>query len=265
MLLALPGQVLSGGRPSEPVEIQPRSAMIDLHCHILPSLDDGALSLDDSLAMARQAEDDGITAVCATPHIRGDHDIRIEGIAARVGSLQQELDDRGVAVRILPGGEVAQTEADRLTDAQLRLATLGGGGTWLLLEPAPGPLGTGLEALVDRLAARGLGSVIAHPERHAGADFTERIEQLTSRGCLIQWTAEFVAGAAPGDLVLALAAMGLVHLLGSDAHSAHAGRPVRLASGFARLATVRTQEQVAWSAELAPQAIVRGEQVTPQP
>jgi len=240
-------------------------AMIDLHCHILPSLDDGALSLDDSLAMARQAEEDGIAVVCATPHIRGDHNVRIEEIAARVGSLQKELDDRGVAVRVLPGGEVAETEADRLTDAQLRSVTLGGAGAWLLLEPAPGPLGTGLEALVDRLAERGLGCVIAHPERHAGGDFTERLEQLASRGCLIQWTAEFVAGAGPGDLVLLLAEQGLVHLLGSDAHSSHAGRPVRLASGFARLASVRTEEQIAWSAELAPRAIVCGEQVTPQP
>lgn len=241
------------------------AGVIDLHCHILPCLDDGALGLDDSVAMARQAEEDGVAVVCATPHIRGDHNVLIEEIATRVASLQQELADRGIAVRVLPGGEVAETEADRLTDAQLRLVTLGGAGTWLLLEPAPGPLGTGLEALVDRLADRGLRSVIAHPERHAGADFTERLEQLASRGCLIQWTAEFVAGAAPGDLVLVLAEDGLVHLLGSDAHSSYAGRPVRLASGFACLASVRTQEQIAWSAELAPRAIVRGEQVIPQP
>ncbi len=241
------------------------AGVIDLHCHILPGLDDGALGLDDSLAMARQAEEDGVMVVCATPHIRSDHNVRIEEIAARVVSLQGELADRGIAVRVLPGGEVAETEADRLTDAQLRSVTLGGAGAWLLLEPAPGPLGAGLEALVDRLADRGLRCVIAHPERHAGADFSERLEQLASRGCLIQWTAEFVAGAAPGELVLVLAEDGLVHLLGSDAHSASAGRPVRLASAFARLASVCTQAQIAWSAELAPQAIVRGEPVMPRP
>ncbi len=65
--------------------------MIDLHCHILPALDDGALDLEDSVEMARQAEQDGIAVVCATPHIRGDHDVRIEEIAARARSLQQEL------------------------------------------------------------------------------------------------------------------------------------------------------------------------------
>jgi protein-tyrosine phosphatase len=241
------------------------SSVIDLHCHILPGLDDGALSLDDSVAMARQAEQDGIAVVCATPHIRADHNVRIEEIATRVRSLQRELDDRGVGVRVVPGGELAQTEADRLTHAQLRAVALGGAGTWLLLEPAPGPLDAELERLVARLRERGLRTVIAHPERHAGIDFAERLAALVGGGCLVQWTAEFVAEAAPGDLVLTLAVGGLVHLLGSDAHSSHAGRPVRLAAGFARLAAVCTPARMAWMVDRAPRAILRGDALTPMP
>ncbi len=61
--------------------------MIDLHCHILPELDDGARSIGDSVAMARQAAEDGIEGVCATPHIRHDHDVHISEIAARVATL----------------------------------------------------------------------------------------------------------------------------------------------------------------------------------
>jgi protein-tyrosine phosphatase len=240
--------------------------VIDLHCHILPELDDGALDLDDSLAMARQALQDGIAAVCATPHIRRDHNVRIEEIASRVDSLQANLDAHGIGVQILPGGELAQTEVDRLSDSQLRSVALGGAGGWVLLEPAPGPLDDHLYALVQRLAQRGLGTIVAHPERHAGTDFSERLQRLAGSGCLIQWTAEFVAEADPGDLVLALAQEGLVHLLGSDAHSSRGGRPVALAAGFARLASVCTPEQIAWSAEQAPRAIVRGEQtITPRP
>jgi protein-tyrosine phosphatase len=239
--------------------------VIDLHCHILPGLDDGPLSLEDSLAMARQAEEDGIAVVCATPHIRHDHNVRIEEIGSRVCSLQQELADRGVGVCVLPGGELAQTEADRLSDAQLRLVALGGAGGSVLLEPAPGPLDRGLEALVGRLAERGLGTVIAHPERHAGVDFEACLQRLVSCGCLIQWTAEFVADAAAGDLVLRLAGEGLVHLLGSDAHSSYAGRPVRLAAGFARLASVCTPAWMAWMVDWGPAAILRGDRVTPLP
>lgn len=240
--------------------------MIDLHCHILPALDDGALDLDDSLAMARQAREDGIAVVCATPHIRHDHKVRVEEIAERVHSLQMHMDEQGIDVRVCPGGELAETEADRLTDATLRLVALGGAGGWVLLEPAPGPLGDGLEECVKRLAARGFQAVIAHPERHAGADFEEHLESLAGNGCLIQWTAEFIASAAPGDLVLRLAGQGLVHLLGSDAHSSHAGRPVRLAAGFTRLATVCTRARIAWMVDQAPRAILRGEAaVTPPP
>ncbi len=239
--------------------------MIDLHCHILPGLDDGALDLDDSLAMARQAERDGIAVVCATPHIRHDHDVAIEELAARVHALQERLDGDGVDVRVLRGGELAATDADRLTDAQLRLVALGGAGGWVLLEPAPGPLGEGLEELVGRLARRGLATIVAHPERHAGADFEERLKALVAGGCLIQWTAQFVADAAAGDLVLRLAGEGLVHLLGSNAHSSHGGRPVRLAAGFARLATVCAPERIEWMVDRAPQAIVRAEPVSPMP
>ncbi|MGH2911833.1 MAG: CpsB/CapC family capsule biosynthesis tyrosine phosphatase, partial [Solirubrobacteraceae bacterium] len=231
--------------------------------HILPALDDGARDLEDSVAMARQAEEDGIAVVCATPHIRHDHNVRIEEIASHVRSLGQELIERGVNVRVLPGGELAETEADRLTDEELRLVALGGAGGWVLLEPAPGPLGQEVERQVERLAERGLRTVIAHPERHAGADFEGCLERLVARGCLIQWTAEFVAHSNPGDLVLGFAGKGLVHLLGSDAHSTHAGRPVRLSAGFARLATVCSPAQIAWMVEEAPRAILRGAPVTP--
>jgi protein-tyrosine phosphatase len=61
--------------------------LVDLHCHVLPALDDGARDLEDALAMARQAERDGIAVICATPHIRHDHDVRIAELPARVDAL----------------------------------------------------------------------------------------------------------------------------------------------------------------------------------
>ena len=126
--------------------------MIDLHCHILPGLDDGALDLQDSLGMALQAQQDGISIVCATPHIRHDHDVKIHQIAGRVRSLQAQIDERGLQVTIVPGGEVAETEADRLSDEELQLAALGGAGGWVLLEPAPGPMSASLQQTAVRLA-----------------------------------------------------------------------------------------------------------------
>ncbi len=239
--------------------------MIDLHCHILPALDDGARDLQDSVAMARQAEREGIEAVCATPHLRSDHAVRVEEIAQRARALQRELARRRVRVRVLPGAEVAETQLERLSEAQLRLASIGGGGRWILLEPAAGPLSASLERDVEQLQARGMDAVLAHPERHAGEDFAERLRALARAGCLIQWTAEFIAQCELQGAVMELARAGLVQLLGSDAHSSRAGRPVALAAGFASLARVRSAAQMEWSMRTAPRAIVAGEPLAAPP
>jgi protein-tyrosine phosphatase len=239
--------------------------VIDLHCHILPALDDGARDLADSVAMARQAERDGIEVVCATPHIRGDHDVRIDELPRRIGELRVELERQGVRVSIVQGAEVAEPSADALSPQHLRDLSLGGGG-WILLEPAAGPLADELVAVVERLHARGARTIVAHPERHAGADFEERLRALAERGCLIQWTAEFIELADPADpdaLVLRLAREGLVHVLASDAHSSHGGRPVTLSGAFERLAEVCPAEHVEWIAERAPAAILAGEPLSP--
>jgi protein-tyrosine phosphatase len=241
---------------------RPARGLVDVHCHILPELDDGALSLRDSVAMARQAQSDGIAVVCATPHIRDDHDVHVAELPARLVALERELARQGVGVRVVLGGEVGQHAAEELAEHELRRLSLAGNG-WVLLEPAPGPLSVELERLVERLAAAGMRTIVAHPERHAGADLQERLLELVARGCLIQWTADFIEQGTGGDFVLGLARDGLVHLLGSDAHSSLGGRPVRLSGGLARLGEELPADHVMWIAEDAPWAVLRGEPVIP--
>ena len=129
--------------------------MIDLHSHILPGIDDGAADLEDAVAMARQAEADGIEVVCATPHVRADHDVRLPELPRRVEELNGELAARRIGVRVVRGGEVSETIVAELSVAELGAASLGGGGRWILLEPAPGPLGDSLSDAVDSLAELG--------------------------------------------------------------------------------------------------------------
>jgi protein-tyrosine phosphatase len=239
--------------------------VIDVHCHILPALDDGALDFDDSAAMAAQAVEDGIEVVCATPHIRSDHLVDLTELPGRVAALRRELRRRDLDVQIASGGEIAQTMASALTDRELCDLSLGGGG-WVLVEPSPGPLDDELVGLVDGLRARGVHAIVAHPERHAGPDFKDRLRELAAHGVLIQWTADFVARAGARDLVLEYASAGLVHLLGSDAHSSRAGRPVRLAAAVARLREVCSPARVEWIAQEAPRAILDGvEWLSPPP
>jgi len=236
--------------------------MIDLHCHILPGVDDGALDIEDSVGMARQAVNDGIEAICATPHIRHDHDVRIEEVAERVERLNARLRDEGLPVTVLQGGEVAETAVEGLSAEELDLVTLGGG-DWILLEPAPGPLTTVLLGRVVRLAERGYRPLIAHPERHLSADMYERIAALIAAGALVQATADFFLRERFAEGMRALAEAGLVHVLSSDAHSSHGGRPVHMREPFETLAGIASvAPHLEWMRDTAPRAIVEGDELT---
>ena len=209
--------------------------MIDLHCHILPGIDDGAVDLDDALAMARQAEADGIETVCATPHIRHDHDVRIHELDDRVTRLQAAIDEAGIRLRIARGGEVAAPIVQSLTDEELATVTLGGG-RWILLEPRPGPIGDDLLHAIDALGERGFGAIVAHPERHAGPDIEERLRDVVQRDALVQATAASLAEGGDGAAWLTLLAHDhLIHVLGSDAHRSDIGRRVELSAAYAQL------------------------------
>ncbi len=201
--------------------------MIDLHCHILPGVDDGALDIRDSAGMARQAAADGIETICATPHIRHDHDVRIDEISARVEAVNRRLREEEVPVEVLKGGEVAETAAMGLSEEELARLALGDG-HWILLEPAPGPLDDSLLRCVEHLAERGHRTLIAHPERHLSEDMFERIGRLIGAGALVQATADFFLREQMATGMVALAEAGLIHVLSSDAHSSHGGRPVHL-------------------------------------
>ncbi len=232
--------------------------MIDLHCHILPALDDGALDLRDSAGMARQGAADGIEAICATPHIRPDHDVRIRELSERVEVLNQRLVEEGIPVSVLPGGEVAESAVEALSAEELSAVALGSG-VWILLEPAPGALSDSLTHRVEQLAERGHRALIAHPERHLSADMFERIARLIEAGALVQATADFFLREQMSAGMVALAAAGLVHVLSSDAHSSHGGRPVHLSAALSRLAGVEAlAPHLDWITETAPRAIIDG-------
>lgn len=232
--------------------------MVDTHCHILPAIDDGAIDLGDSIAMARQAQADGIRTVCATPHIRHDHDVRIAELDARVGDLRAALAHAGVAVEVLVGGELAETSADGLDDTELETIALGRG-RWLLIEPAPGPLSDSLVAVARRMRARGFESLIAHPERHAGDGARDRLRTLVGEGALVQLTADLLLNPRAAEHLLALAREGLAHVLASDSHSARYGRPVRLAPAAARVAEdPELGERATAFVDERPAAIVTG-------
>jgi protein-tyrosine phosphatase len=232
--------------------------VIDLHCHILPELDDGARDLPDSLAMAAEAAADGIEVVCATPHLRHDHELEIAALTARVRRLNQSLGEAGIELLILRGAEVAETSVEELTEEQLSQVALGAG-RWILLEPAPGPLSEGLANRVRHLGRHGHRALIAHPERHISADMFERLAALVAAGALVQATADDFLREQTAAGMMALAEAGLIHVLGSDSHSSRYGRPLRLGGALGQLATLeRLIPHLGWISEAAPRAIIEG-------
>jgi protein-tyrosine phosphatase len=238
--------------------------VIDLHCHILPGLDDGPADLAHSIEMAHQAEADGIELICATPHIRHDHDVRIDELPGRVADLNAAAAEAGCRTRITTGGEVAETIVEQLSDLELQAVSLGGGGRWILLEPKSGPLSDSLDHAVVTLRMRGFRSLIAHPERHLCRDMFERLGRLTREGALIQATAATMCEPPASRGMRQLAAAGVVHVLASDSHHPRHGREVAISDGLAALAAVDlVAPHAEWVTTTAPRAIVAGSDIGP--
>ncbi|MGZ4184370.1 MAG: CpsB/CapC family capsule biosynthesis tyrosine phosphatase [Solirubrobacteraceae bacterium] len=232
---------------------------IDLHCHLLPGLDDGARDLGDAVEMARQAEADGIGAVCATPHIRHDHAVAIAELPGRLAELSAAVRTAGCATRILSGGEVAVTALDDLGDDDLGALSLGGSARWILLEPPPGPIDHRLRGAVTALRTRGFRALIAHPERHLAPDLSGRLQSLVALGALVQVTAAALTEEATRPGMAELVRAGVVHVLGSDAHSSRFGRPVALAAALKALGELEpTSRHLSWIGHTAPLTIVGG-------
>ncbi len=209
--------------------------MIDLHSHILPGIDDGAKTLDESLAMARIAVEDGIHTMACTPHIYpGMYMNDGPGIAHACARLQAGLDQHGIALKLVVGADVHLVPClvDGLRTG--RVPTLHGS-RYFLLEPSHTTPPPQLEASVFDLITEGYTPIITHPERLTWVEshypvFLRLIEQ----GAWMQVTAGALTGVFGkrarywGERFIG---EGHTHLLATDAHSTGRRLP-RLTDGL---------------------------------
>ena len=199
--------------------------MTDLHCHILPGVDDGAASVDESLAMAAMAERNGVRAIAVTPHcnVPGEFD-NYAGpeLLRRLDALRSAVRQAGVHVELYAGMEVfATAQVPDLLDGG-RLLTLGGS-RYLLVEFAFDESPDFAGQILGDIAARGVVPVIAHPERYRFIQGEEeRLLEWARRGYVLQINKGSLAGRF-GRRAARTArwcmASGCVHLIASDAHS----------------------------------------------
>ena len=204
--------------------------MIDLHCHILPGIDDGAQTLETSLEMARIAVADGITKIYCTPHIYpGLYENTGPDIQHRVGQLQLILNDKGIALQLSYGADVhlVPEVPSGLVDG--RIPTLGGS-RYLLLEPSHHVCPPRFKESVFALIGAGYVPVITHPERLTWVeDHFDDFTSLARSGAWLQITGGALVGRF-GKRVERLAERfvgeGWAAVLASDAHTTSRRAPL---------------------------------------
>jgi len=239
--------------------------LIDLHSHILPGIDDGARTLEDSLEIARAAVSDGITLIAGTPHVRDDWPTEAGVMENRVAELRAELEQAEIPLDVRAGGEIAIEWLTRLPVEELRRFGLGGNPGYLLVETPYYGWPDWLADALSSLRASGITPVLAHPERNAEVQAEpERLVPLIRSGVLIQVTAASVdgrIGRRAEQCGLVLVEQGLAHLLASDAHHAS----VREVGMAAAAEAVGGGPLAAWLTREVPAAIVGATQLPPRP
>ena len=222
----------------------------DIHCHLLPGIDDGAKHWDDALAMARLAADDGTATIVATPHQLGSwSDNGGDEIRQLVAECNERLVAENIPVTVLAGGEIRIEPGliDQLVTGEL--VTLGDHRRHVLLE-LPHELYFPLDGLMQELAARRITVVLAHPERNEGLlRQPDLAVDLADAGCLMQLTAgSFCGTMGPHveDMAEWMIGEGLVHIVATDGHGPRSRRPLmdRAYERICELADVETADDL---------------------
>lgn len=238
--------------------------MIDLHCHPLPFLDDGAKDWDAALRMAEAAAADGVTQWVATPHWTGR-----PGEAQKNEETRQELvrrlSEAGIPLRVHGGNEVVLVPdlPQILKDGRARTLA---GSSYILLETAQFENGAYLDQALFQLQSHGFRVILAHPERlRSWQEDQAELRELVYRGCYLQVN----AGSLRGDFGRAaqrtaekLLKLGWVSFLASDGHSPDR-RPPLLHAAVEHAAQIAGREAVLEMVQGNPARVICGDYVPP--
>ncbi len=214
-----------------------RRKLIDIHAHVLPGVDDGPRTIEAALEMLRAAASDGIGTIVATPH---SHWVGGRELPEAVERLNELATEAGIDIEVLPGNEV-RIAADLVEQYQRgEILTVNGTGYLLLeLHLSHNWKIEVIESVLGRLIEAGLKPVLAHPERYPFVVLEPRVvERFVALGVPMQMNALSLSGyhsQGSQRAAHALLDAGLVHIVASDAHSAHY-RPPQLRAALDQIA-----------------------------
>lgn len=266
--------------------------MIDLHSHILPGLDDGAETIEESIQMSWISYRDGIRTIVATPHtLNGIYQNDRSVILTKVQELNEMIMKFGVrssesgvknlqsailnpqssmssafsllpsAIRVLPGADVHFSEQILRQLDQGKATTVGDGGKFLFVEFPSSGIPYRAEEVLFQLRARGIIPVISHPERNMEiAKRPQRYYEMIRMGCLGQVTAMSLTGGFGREtkrIAEKLLTHRLLHFIASDAHSTNGRIPV-LSPAVRVAGEILGEEEARKMVTEYPQAILEG-------
>ena len=271
--------------------------MIDLHCHILPGLDDGPQTMEESIQMCRIAYQDGIRTIVATPHtLNGVYQNGKSIILSKVDELNDALNNSelkldsairnlsepgsapeglmprregslsrrpqsAIDLKILPGSDVHLCETTLQQVDQGEAVTIGDGGKYIMIEFPSQAIPYQAERVLFQLLGRGLIPIISHPERNLEIwRRPGRYDEIIKMGCLGQVTAMSLTGEFGPKVrqwAEKLLKSWLVHFIASDAHSIK-GRPPILSAAVKAAAKIVGKKEAEKMVTEYPKAILEG-------
>ncbi len=239
--------------------------MIDLHTHILPGVDDGAKTMEDSIQMIEQAIDAGVEVICTTPHIlNGVVPTFQEKINRTFQLLRSQIEERKLKIKLTLGSEIYMRQ-DMGSLSQLNFFSLNQTGKYILMELPLGQLPSGVDRLIYSLQLEGITPIIAHPERSiTKKDQLKDIENLIRLGALMQINAGSLLGhfgSFPKKMAELLLKHNLVHIMASDAHNPSSRSVAVLPQAFRKVSKLVGKRKAEELVMHNPYKVLKGEKL----
>ena len=245
-----------------------RLAMIDIHIHVLPGLDDGARDMAEAVEMCRLAAEDGCSALVAAPHmLDGMYDVDPGEALSRLEELRAELGRHGLKIAVESGADVhlALDLPERVRSGQA--PTVAGRGLHLMVELPSDVMPEGLSETLFGLRLANVTPIISHPERNREVqESPDCLLPLVEEGNLTQITAGSLLGdfgEGPERCATELLRRHLAHFVASDAHSAVAERrPPGLSRARKQVEELLSRSAAEDVFDLRPAQLIAGEAVS---
>lgn len=202
--------------------------MIDIHCHILPAIDDGPPDIEESLKMAKMAAADGVTQIVASPHYSYGRRPTSEEITYGLGILQKKVDERDIPVKLLRGADIKLTY-ELVEGIETNNIPTINGSRYFLLE-LPDIIPPNIDNFIFMAGLKEMVPIITHPERNYSLlSSPEKIGALRNSGALFQITAMSITGGFGNEIKSfshMLLKRGFVDFVASDAHDVVRRKPI---------------------------------------